>query len=197
MNSDPACDSLASLAPLLGKTHSRFQYCCATKDYMYRKPRGSARSFGFLSELVLLESNFFLTGISSMLVGSVHQSPSECSLQTRSNYMYCSTVKCQILTTIGIDKYIYFGGVWNGFGSDKYIYRVVDLASLVLYRYRTRYGRRGLRQHAVRAAPARRARTGTSKRADQYKAELRVAHRSVQQLLAAAYCAQRTSPERS
>ena len=31
------------------------------------------------------------------------------------------TVKCQTLTTFGIHIYIYFGGVWKGFGSE-YIY---------------------------------------------------------------------------
>ena len=32
-----------------------------------------------------------------------------------------TTVKCQTLTTFGIHIYIYFGGVWKGFGSE-YIY---------------------------------------------------------------------------
>ena len=57
-------------------------------------------------------------------------------------------------------------------------------------------GRRAARGRRARArAVAARAASGTSKRADQYKAGLRVAHRSVRQLLAVAYCGIHMSTE--
>ena len=40
-------------------------------------------------------------------------------MDTEQRYYY--TVNCQTLTTFGIHIYIYFGGVWKGFGSE-YIY---------------------------------------------------------------------------